>query len=299
MTTEPRLVATLVTNQALDDFTIFLKTLALWNSEQPPTLFVFGDVEAKIILEKSGYTGKTHFKDCLSPYSALNRSAMEKMPGKFSPTLWMDFQMEKLNVLKWVFEEFSDQATTQGVFYFDADICFLTGLPDVPLTAKVGLCPHMIRSYDEDRFGKYNAGYVWIKSAEAVEVWREACKTSRFFEQSALEVFGTDPVWRKWLYEFPIQHNYGWWRMWQSSHTPYEVMKDWGMFRAPKTAGIVVKAKALASVHTHWNSHDFATREFNKVVFHYLKRLAGGHPPAAQMVRILSPYAAALPAPHV
>ena len=285
---KPRLVATLVTSQALDDFIIFVKTLMLWNSGAYPTLCVFCDTNSATALTALKYPGTVHTNVCLNSYSLLSRETMERIPGVNSKTKWMDFQMEKLNLLAWAFSKEPVLAAESGAFYFDADICFMGPLPEIPDTAEVGLSPHHIRESDQAKFGAYNAGYVWMKSPAAIEAWRKACATSRFFEQSALEVFRDSPAWNGSLYEFPIQHNYGWWRLWQGDKSPSDLLREWGIFRSKGNSGIVVQKEPLGSVHTHWTSKDYATREFNVTVFQYLKRLAGSHPPAAQLLRILT-----------
>jgi hypothetical protein len=218
---------------------------------------------------------------------------MERLPSDTQATLWMEFQMEKLNLLKWAFEVEPETAANQGVFYLDSDICFLAPLPVPPEdpSIEVGLSPHYIRKHDEERFGRYNAGYVWMRSVDAVEAWRAACADSTFFEQAALEVFDTDTRWASKRYIFPIQHNYGWWRMWQSERSPTDCLKEWGIFRTQSSSGIVVQGKPLASVHTHWVTNDSATAQFNKIVYEFLKRLASAHPPAAHLLK-------SLPSPH-
>ena len=283
---ESKLVATLVTSQALHDFSVFIKTIKLWNIESLPTLYVFGDAQTEVAVKAHKYPGQLHFKNCLEPYTNMSRQTMERIPGKHSPTLWMDFQMEKLSLLDWVFKE-NEAAANKGVFYFDADICFLAPLPDVPSDAQVVLCPHHIKRSDEGRFGRFNAGYVWMRTPDAVEAWRTACSKSRFFEQAALEVFETEE-WRSRLYEFPIQHNYGWWRLWQGERPAQEILYDWGITKDhPNTAGIIVNRIPLASVHTHWQTDDYATQIFNRVVIDHLKTLEMVNDSARKLLKII------------
>jgi len=284
---ESKLIATLVTSQALDDFSVFIKTIQLWNGDSLPTIYVFGDAQAELAVNFHKYPGQLHFKRCLTPYTNMSRQTMERMPGKHSPTLWMDFQMEKLNLLDWVFKVY-EAASKTGVFYFDADICFLAPLPDVPSDIQVALCPHHIRKRDEGRFGRFNAGYVWMRTPDAVTAWRTACAKSRFFEQAALEVFETEE-WLPRLYEFPIQHNYGWWRLWQGERPPQEILYDWSITKDhPNTAGITVNRVPLASVHTHWYTDDYATQEFNMIVRNHLNTLEMVNDSARKLLKIIN-----------
>lgn len=284
-----RLVATLATKQALPDLAVFLRSLALWNpgsSAETPKVYLLCD--AAVAAAVRGWTDvpTPTIREGLEPYSGLTRAQMEKRPGTTYDTMWTDFQAEKLNLLEWVFDAEPTAAQQEGVFYMDADITLLGGLPTVPATAAVGLSPHLIRPADEAKFGTYNGGFVWMRDRGAIAAWRAACRTSRFFEQAALEVFD-ESVWQGRVHHFPVQVNYGWWRLWQGRAAPADLMAKWGVFRSKETSGITVGGQPLLSVHTHWVTNDFATREFNEYVLSWLRKLARSHPPAGVLLRIL------------
>jgi hypothetical protein len=130
----------------------------------------------------------------------------------------------------------------------------------------------MIRKSDTDRYGIYNAGYLWFKNPELAAKWQELCKTSRFFEQGCLE----DLAMGLTLYEFPVQVNYGWWRLWQGVKSPVTLQADWAIFRkGEETSGLTVEKLPLQSIHTHWaEKSDRATYEFNTWVLSQLARLS-------------------------
>lgn len=289
MELKPRFVATIVTNQAFYDFRIFLKTLRLWYSKSElPTVYVFLDSDGMNLLNefKDKYGGPIIAKECLNPYSGLDRSQMERLQGTSGKSLFYDLTLEKLELLEWVFDVEPDASTT-GVFFFDADICFLGPIPSVPASKTVALSRHHIRETDELKFGKYNAGYLWMRDRAAITEWQTACINSRFFEQAALECFDEEP-WSSKLYQFPIQHNYGWWRLWQGTKSPNEILTGWSLFRSTSSAGINVDGAALCSIHTHWNTSDTATREFNRIVFEYLKKLAPSSMNASRLLKCLT-----------
>ena len=273
-------VCTLATNHALQDLQCFLKSLMLWGS---PTVYLFADAE--IANNAPKYSGKLIIKEALNAYSGKTRQQMERIPVK-DKTLWYEFQMEKLRLLDWVFES-EPRATENGVFYLDADICFFGGLPAIPTGYDVAVAPHMIRAKDEAKFGAYNAGYVWMRSTECVEAWNKACAKSRFFEQAALEVFD-EPEWVNRVYKFPIQNNYGWWRMYQSDTDHATMQKAWGIRRQPGHAGITVNGEPLLSVHTHWITADYVTGAFNTFVLEILQKLGARHEPAKRLLSIIS-----------
>jgi hypothetical protein len=180
-----------------------------------------------------------------------------------------------------------DLSATTGVYYLDSDICFFNSLPVIPPNYKVALSPHMIHPRDEALYGKYNAGFLWVRDLEAVDAWRKACGSSRFFEQAALEVFDSEK-WSSTRYLFPIQENYGWWRMYQGTQSPQALQSEWSIFRRDHTSGLCVSGKPLLSIHTHFGERtDIVTCAFNDYVFQYLCRL-GKYPPAAALVKFLT-----------
>ena len=285
---KPMFVATLATKLALNDLRIFLKTISLWSTDEFPTIYLFADSAVISAIPSFAYAGKIISKDVLNIYSQYNRAQMERIPGKLYPSLWFEFQAEKLALLQWVFDSEST-ATDAGVFYFDADICFLGPLPTIPIGSNVGLSPHNIRETDEAKYGRYNAGYIWMKTSLAIEAWRQGCKTSRFFEQAALEYFDTDSWTEGGVYKFPIQHNYGWWRLWQGRKPADEQKKEWSIFRNSAHSGILVNREPLCSVHTHWlDGGDHAVKEFNMFILNFLNKLSGKTQTARLLIQTLS-----------
>jgi hypothetical protein len=134
--------------------------------------------------------------------------------------------------------------------------------------AKVALSPHYIKYSDELRFGRYNGGFLWFKVKTAITLWREACPSSRFHEQAALECFDDTKKTGLLVYDFPMHVNYGWWRMWQGSNLSHILQSEW----KSNESGIFIGNKALQSVHTHfYNPADTATKAFNDFVINKLK----------------------------
>jgi hypothetical protein len=272
-------IATLATGPALEDLRILLHTLGLFNAN-PPTVYLFCDSAIEKQMLSMDYLGKLHIKNVLNEYSAFDRRTMEAMPGKHFKTLWMDFMTEKINLLRWALSY-----SKEGVLLCDADICFMGPLPSIPSVAKVGLSPHMIIERDEKRFGKYNGGYAFFSDVEYADVWWNACATARYYEQSALEdvaayVREKDPT---ALYEFPKTHNYGWWRMFQSSHSPTHQMELFGINRAVG-AGITVENLPLGSVHTHFTQRTGITDQFNLFLGRQLSKIEKAHKPAHKLL---------------
>jgi hypothetical protein len=279
-------VATLVTEPALEDFEILLFTLALWNSPKP-RLYVLTDSATKLRIVSAVakyYSGaQVNLKTGLDKYTSLNRTEMERRPGETYATLFGDFTAEKTVLMDWALASEPD-----GVLFCDADICHLAPLPQLPDSCSLALSPHSIRLGDEAKYGKYNAGYLWIQDPALVVRWRTLCASSRFFEQACLEDLATS-VPSEFLYEFPIHVNYGWWRMWQGRLSHTEQQKAWGFFRGTECCGLTVNGSPLQSVHTHWREKkDPPTRAFNEWVLEKLRKLASVKK-TKQLLAVLDP----------
>ena len=280
-----QIVSTLATNHALKDLKIFLKSLMLWPNL--PTVYLYADKQIVEALPSIGYKGELFVKEALNNYSGKTRQEMERVPGAiFGKSLWFEFQMEKLSLLEWAFASVPE-ATKTGVFYLDSDICFFKSVPAVSPSYDVALSPHRIRTRDEALYGKYNAGYLWVRTPEAVAAWRAACATSRFFEQAALEIFDSEE-WVSRTHLLPTEMNYGWWRMFQGEIAPADLQREWTLFRNQEHSGILVGGAPLASVHTHWTTGDPMTQRFNTFIMTMLAKLAPSHPSARKMLAIVS-----------
>lgn len=262
---------------ALLDYTVFCRTLEVWHPDA--TLYVFTDSETPV--HTVTFKGTVHVKVALDAYKGLTRRAMEGRPGILYDSLFKDYTYEKANVLDWMWS-MSPAHTLEGAWFLDADICFLAPLPAIPATTTLALSPHSIRPADERLYGKYNAGFLWFKDRTYLDAWRAAARTSRFFEQAALEDLATLANATSSLYEFPIQVNFGWWRMFQSTEPPAAIAAKFSLFRAEQSVGIRYDGKALQSVHTHWYQMDgSATDSFNRFLKSIVARFPT-HRPLAQ-----------------
>ena len=262
----PNAICTLANEFAINDLQLLLFTLELWNST-PPDVYLYCDSKVSTwISKKQRYKGKLITKEALNRYTGLTRTDMESRPGKTFQTLFGDFTAEKPLLFQWAFSQMT--STEKGLLFCDADICFLASLPEIPKGATLALSPHMIRKRDTDKYGIYNAGFLWMESPETAKVWFELCKTSRFFEQGCLEDLKTLS---QSTYEFPIQVNYGWWRMFQSDTSVEERKKEFSVHRQGNLhSGILVQEKPLNSVHTHFfGTNDMSTLDFNSYMMRW------------------------------
>jgi hypothetical protein len=275
-------VVTLATSSAFRDLKVFLTTLDLFNAIKPKVYLLCDTALKERVTATKIYSGEIIFSTGLNSYTGKTRLIMERTPGQIYKTEWEDFMMEKATVL-----DLAYAAGEQRVFFFDSDICFMGPLPTVPATAKLGLSRHMIRPADEARFGTYNAGFVYTADSTIPHKWREASKHSRYYDQAALEDLDKHYGAADAVHYFPIQNNYGWWRMFQGTESPQANAADWSINRIVGTAGLCVSKLPLLSIHTHWGeAHDLATANFNRFVYGTLHKLKS-HPPAATLRRFL------------
>jgi hypothetical protein len=263
-------IATLVTGkQAVEDFKIFLYSLQLFVSPLP-ALHIATDDATLPLLTGLTYHGTREYYTIMNRYTGMDRKEME------AKGIFKEYTSEKLRVIELAFVHAKD-----GVWFLDADICFFGPLPVLPATATVGLSPHYIRKSDTDLYGVYNAGFVWLKDVSWVTVWRDAIPASRFFEQAALETVAS--MAKDGLHEFDVNHNYGWWRMFQSPHSPTHQKEMFGINRAVG-AGITVENLPLGSVHTHFLERTGITNDFNLFLGKQLGKIEKAHKPAHRLL---------------
>jgi len=250
-------IATLANTNCLHDLKIFLQSLGLFNTILPD-VYLYCDTYIDII--NLNYKGNLYKKVALDEYDGLTRQEMEKTKGKIFKTQWEDFMCEKMNLLEWTHSHSHSHSheSCNRVLFCDSDICFMGPLPNIPDGCELGLSRHEIRTFDELRFGLYNGGFVFSGNKDIPIRWREATHTSRYFEQAALEDL------TKFFkpYFFPIQNNYGWWRLLQGKQSIDILKNSWSI----KENIIHVEGKPLLSIHTHFKTNDKATKYFNNFV---------------------------------
>jgi hypothetical protein len=276
-------IALLVTGaEALADFVIFVKTLEVWHPDA--TLYVLTDSVTN--LGGIRFKGTIHTRVALDGYRGLNRKAMEGMPGRIYDTLFKDYTYEKAGVIEWAFEMTPELAGSgKGLWFMDSDITHLAPLPTLPEDSVIALSPHYIRESDCRLYGRYNAGYFWLRDTSLIGAWRSAGFTSRFFEQAALEDVAVGAG--SGLYEFPIQVNFGWWRMFQGLIPPAEVQSKFSFNRADVSVGLRYNGAVVQSIHTHWfDNSSSATGVFNGWINEYTRKFAS-HKPMAGFRRSL------------
>lgn len=272
--------------KSLKELKLQLFTMSQWHKNDLPTYYIFTDsaTNSKILDNALEYKGVIKTKDVLNKYSGLTRQQMEKTPGDTFPTRWADLMAEKIRCIRWAFSDLG--MNHKGVFFMDTDITLLAPMPQIPIGATVALSPHYIKKTDTDRYGYYNGGFGWLSDTSFCDIWEQKTHTSRFFEQAALEDVALAAT-GEGLYEFPIQYNYGWWRMFQSSEAPEAIARKMGIHRTSASAGITYDGSTLCSIHSHFTDKtDRINTAFNTFICDKLALLRS-HPPALELSKYI------------
>ena len=92
--TSPRIGLIVTGKEALDDFTLFVKTLEQWH----PTaeLFVYTDSETPISQIKTKLTIRV--KQAMDKYKGLKRAQMEKLKGTVYDSLFKDYTLSLIHI---------------------------------------------------------------------------------------------------------------------------------------------------------------------------------------------------------
>ena len=262
-------VCTISTYNAIKDLKVFLFSLDLFNDPKPKVYLL---CDTKTAAEaKALYSGELVIVSKLDIYGDLDREKMATRGGINYRTLWDDFMMEKATVIELALEN------EKSAYFCDSDICFLGPLPYVPANKTLAVNRHMIKDEMEKNFGVYNAGFLWTCDKSVPNKWRQAAKTSRYHDQTALEdvVIAYEP---SAVYEFSMQNNFGWWRMYYTNTHPEILQKGWSTYinEPYKTAGIMVNDSALLSIHTHFSEEVNwkCTYIFNTFFMGFLSRVS-------------------------
>ncbi len=264
----PAAIATLANSHALYDLQLFLKSLMVWHeTAELPALYLLcsSDVAEKVSTNVLEYAGKIHTKNTLDPYKNYTREQMESLPSRSGlSNLFHDFTQEKCGLMDWALGSLPVKDQARGVLFCDADIFWLGRLPLLPWGPTLALSQHMIRKSDEAKYGEYNAGFLWTNDSAMPAAWKAACRTSRFFEQAALEDLA-DALPEDKLHCFPIQFNYGWWRVYQAEASPIQQINEWSLTTksVDDYSGILVRGQPLRCIHTHFKTKDQTTQLFN------------------------------------
>ena len=224
-------ISTLTNKNGIFDLTILLSSLAKYHKHIP--VFIACDTDVKNYFEKNNYGLILHFETILDKYSDMNRQQME------SKGIWLDFMLEKETILRKAMSTYSNS------LFLDADICLLDSLPNIDFSKDVILCRHYIQEDNEQKYGHFNGGYFFVNNFKFLDWFRTTTKTrSHYFEQQTLDYCTEEFN----VGYFPIQNNFGWWRLFECDNTNERI----GKFKM-NNGFIFYDNSRLKSVHTHFS----------------------------------------------
>lgn len=241
---QPESFSTLATGTAIKDLELFYYSLRRFYPDTPVYLICDAEIHRWAITQQD-HNLITLMS--LDKYSGMNRSQME------AAGTWCDFMLEKCSVID---AALADHANT---LFLDCDQCVMSHIHVEP--CEVGLSPHHIKKQNEQRYGKYNAGFVFVASPKFTNWWRQNTPGSKYMEQGVLEQAHTEfDIW-----EFPIQHNYGWWRLYECDDpSSRESLFAYDL-------RLTYDGLPVTTLHTHFFDDSFIyTAKFNKFIMNLM-----------------------------
>ena len=243
---EPSSFCTISTIGCFDEFIAHVCSVYRYHPAKP--IYAMVDTETmRRTKESIPFVTQLKMYPKLDQYSGKNRAQMER------EGTWTQFQMLKATVIQCALLNEPD------VLYLDSDI-LVTNTLYIDPSYELGLSPHYIKKSDTDKYGYYNGGMLWTSNASVCRDWIDASKTSRFFDQAALEELP-----KKYRhFDFDESYNVSWWRVSQSDE-PYQKMMSYF-----DVNGARFKCKQIKCVHTHFADKQYAY--FNNLVVETLAR---------------------------
>lgn len=192
----------------------------------------------------------------LDYFSNKNRAIME-MEGS-----WTQFQLLKCEVMR---EALKNEPDT---IYLDSDMIIFDKIDGLDKTKELGVSPHYINKTNTDKYGHYNGGMIWTKNINIINDWIIFAKSSRFFEQAAIE----DLANKYSYFEFGLNYNFSWWRLYQSTLTPQQISSNISFNSSIRK--ICYNDMPIKNIHTHFskNYNDTQLISFNQLLIEILKK---------------------------
>jgi len=244
---------TFATKGAYKDLRLLLHSLELYHSDIP--VFILCDKWVNDKIEEDNYNLEIYKKVELDQYTNMNRKMMEQA------NIFIEFLLNKANVMDYAMEIY------ENTLFIDADIILLNKF-DLLIDKQydVALSPHHIFEESEKKFGKYNAGFMFIANKNVTNTWRKFIKTrSGFDDQQALDWFSEEFK----VCHFDTSYNYGWWRLFQCEN-PNEranlfMINDDELYYEYNT---------LKCIHTHlYEENDYQTIQFNTFILNIMDKI--------------------------
>jgi len=247
-------ICTMATKDSWDDLYLFIRSVASFHPDLPLYIICDKEISKKAKNAAEEFDIEIYTRTILDRYSSLGRQKME------AQGIWTDFMLKKCDAIDMAL------ANNTNTIFLDCDIVLFDCLDDYIVKDKeIGISRHWIKENNEQMYGKYNGGFVYVNTPNFTLWWKNATKTSRYMEQACLE----DTIKDFTVFEFPINCNFGWWRLFESDVSPQERLKK---FSLHDNKYICYAGRRLQSIHTHFGEKKFGfTVNFNKLMKQMLK----------------------------
>lgn len=237
-------ISTIVTKNLITEFFILQYSMKLFNPNTK--ILVLCDEESSKLI-------KNLFNDNIIIFNELNNLDYDdiKRRGKS----FLDLVLKKCDIIKKALDLYKE------TLFVDTDIVFLNEI-NIETNKDLILSQHHINPSDEEKYGKYNVGYMYIKNINFPQWLNETTLTrSKFFEQEGLIHAETDFD----IDKFSMNHNFGWWRLFQCSDSQ-ERYKKFGYGN-----NIFWDKNPLISVHVHMiSTGDELNNKYSEIILKLL-----------------------------
>ncbi len=233
-------ISTIVTYNLINEFYILEHSLSLFNKKT--IINVLCDDKSFELIKKLN-------KDNINLYNDLKN--LDYLDIKNRGKSWEKLMINKIDIIEKSLEKFGE------TLYVDTDIVFLNTFEKV-VDKDLCLSQHLIHTTDEAKYGKYNGGYFYVKNKNYLNWFRNKVEEltikneyplsqNKLYEQYSLTLAEKDFE----TESFEIQHNFGWWRLFQCNETEARYKKfGYG-------ANVFYDKTPLISVHVHMVSDGY------------------------------------------
>ena len=248
----PSSFATLATKSCAFELVGLLLSLSLFHPRAK--IFIMCDsVTKKKISEMTPQPNlKIIWEVALNKYTDLNRNLMEQQ-GIFT-----DFLASKSKIMLRALKESKD------VLFLDSDIIVMNTLKGVKDKRKLGVSRQFVNDKILRETGEFNAGMIWTNSVDVCRDWIKYSKSSRYFEQAAIE----NLVEKYSYFEFGEEYNVQCWRYYLNPNPETEPFEK-NISIGPDNM-LLYKNEPFRCIHTHLRDDRFTA--FNSLIISYLNK---------------------------
>ena len=244
---------TFATKSAYKDLRLLLCSLELYHKDVP--IFIICDKWINDKIDNDKYNLIIHKKIELEKYTDLNRQQMEEQ------NIFKEFLYKKIDTLELALNY------KKNTLFLDCDIIILNKMDLlIDIEYDVAVSCHNIFKNLEEKYGKYNVGFIYVKTKEVLNYWRNLMdKNIGYYEQGALDYFEE----KFKVFKFDDSYNYGWWRLFQCD----EPQQRANLFTLDNN-NIYYEYKTLKCIHTHlYQQNDQQTISFNSFILELLVKI--------------------------